>query len=80
MLKEMKNLLNKKISQAGKEEINSAITYFTNHLEQMDYSTCLSKKLPIGSGVIDVSSLIDIFFGSLKSIAYTCTKILRVCL
>ena len=55
LLKEMKNLLNKKISNAGKEEINSAITYFTNHLEQMEYSTYLSKKLPIGSGVIEAA-------------------------
>ena len=37
-LKEMKNLLNKKISKEKKDEINTAITYFTNHLAQMDYS------------------------------------------
>ena len=52
LLKEIKNLLNKKISSARKEDINSAITYFTNHLGPMDYSTYLSKNIPIGSGVI----------------------------
>ena len=55
LLKEMKKLLNKKMSNVRKEEINSAITYFTNHLEQMAYSTYLSKKLPIGSGVIEAA-------------------------
>jgi hypothetical protein len=55
LLKEMKSLLNRKISKEKKEEINSAITYFTNHLKQMDYSTYLSKKIPIGSGVIEAA-------------------------
>jgi hypothetical protein len=55
LLKEMKNLLNKKMTKKKKEEINTAITYFANHLEQMDYSTHLSKKIPIGSGVIEAA-------------------------
>ena len=55
LLKEMKNLKEKKISQAKKDEIQTAITYFTNHLEQMNYSDYLSAKLPIGSGVIEAA-------------------------
>jgi len=52
LLIEMNELIKKKITQEKKDEIQSAITYFTNHLTQMDYSSYLSNKLPIGSGVI----------------------------
>jgi hypothetical protein len=55
LLKEMKCMLKRKISDAKKEEIEKAIIYFTNHLHQMNYSTYLSKKLPIGSGVIEAA-------------------------
>jgi hypothetical protein len=55
LLKEMKNLKNRKISSEKKDEIGAAITYFTNHLEQMDYPSYLSKKIPIGSGVIEAA-------------------------
>jgi hypothetical protein len=55
LLAEMKELIKKKITQIKKDEIQSSITYFTNHLEQMDYSSCLSKSIPIGSGVIEAA-------------------------
>jgi len=55
LLKEMKNLTKKKVSQEKKEEINTAITYFTNHLEQMNYPSYLQKKIPIGSGIIEAA-------------------------
>jgi hypothetical protein len=55
LLKEIKSLLKKKISSEKKEEINKAITYFTNHLEQMNYASYLSQNLPIGSGVIEAA-------------------------
>ena len=55
LLKEMKNLLKKKINNEKKEEINKAITYFTNHLEQMNYASYLSQNIPIGSGVIEAA-------------------------
>ena len=45
----------RKISQEKKEEIETCITYFTNHLPQMNYSTYLSEKKPIGSGVIEAA-------------------------
>jgi hypothetical protein len=55
LLEAMKSLTKKKISQAKKEEIDSAITYFTNHLDQMNYESFLSKNIPIGSGVIEAA-------------------------
>jgi hypothetical protein len=55
LLEAMKTLSKKKISQAKKEEIETAITYFTNHLDQMNYESYLSKKLPIGSGAIEAA-------------------------
>jgi hypothetical protein len=55
LLKEMKSLTKKKMSCEKAEEIEKAITYFTNHLGQMNYSDYLSKNLPIGSGVIEAA-------------------------
>jgi len=55
LLEVMKNLAKKKMGQAKKEEIETAITYFTNHLDQMNYESCLSKNIPIGSGVIEAA-------------------------
>jgi hypothetical protein len=55
LLQEMKEMLKRKISKTKKEEIESAITYFANHLHQMNYSSHLSKKLPIGSGVVEAA-------------------------
>ena len=55
LLKEIRELTKKKISKAKKEEIEAAITCFNNHLHQMNYSSHLSKKIPIGSGVIEAA-------------------------
>jgi len=55
LLKEMKNLIKKKMTQEKKEDISTAITYFTNHLKQMDYPSYLLRKIPIGSGVIEAA-------------------------
>jgi Zn-finger protein len=55
LLKQMKEMLKKKISKAKKEDIETAITYFTNHCHQMDYPSYLSKKIPIGSGVVEAA-------------------------
>ena len=55
LLAEMKELIKKKITQTKKDEIQSSITYFTNHLKLMDYSTYLSENIPIGSGVIEAA-------------------------
>jgi hypothetical protein len=55
LLKEMEVLKEKKISETKKEAIETAITYFTNHHHQMNYPSCLRKKIPIGSGVIEAA-------------------------
>jgi len=55
LLKEMTTFMKKKISRAKKENIDQSITYFTNHLEQMNYSSYLSQNIPIGSGVIEAA-------------------------
>ena len=55
LLKEMKSLIKKKISSDKKETIEKSITYFTNHLGQMNYSEYVSQKFPIGSGVIEAA-------------------------
>jgi hypothetical protein len=55
LLQEMKSLMKKKISKEKKEVIETAITYFTNHLRHMNYSSCLSQNIPIGSGVIEAA-------------------------
>jgi len=55
LLEGMKCLIKKKISDEKKAEINTAITYFANHIEQMNYCSYLEKNLPIGSGVIEAA-------------------------
>jgi hypothetical protein len=60
ILKEMKNqadknITNRKISKAVKEDLQKAITYFTNQLPRMNYHQYRSKNLPIGSGVTEAA-------------------------
>jgi hypothetical protein len=55
LLEDMKNMLKKKITDEKKEEINTAITYFNNHISQMNYAGYLSEKIPIGSGIIEAA-------------------------
>ena len=55
LLNEMKLFLKKRITKRKKEQIESAITYFTNHLHKMDYLQHKSSNLPIGSGVIEAA-------------------------
>ena len=42
-----------KLSSNSKDEIKSCQTYFENNKERMPYSETLSKKFPIGSGVVE---------------------------
>jgi hypothetical protein len=51
----MNLFLNKRISDVKKEKIRAAITYFSNHWEQMDYRGFKKNNLPIGSGVIEAA-------------------------
>jgi hypothetical protein len=55
VLEQMREFLKKKITNEKKGEISKAITYFSNHLHQMNYAEYLSKNMPIGSGVIEAA-------------------------
>ncbi len=55
LLNEFKTLLNKKYSIKKTEVIETVITYFENHLHQMNYYSNTKNKLPIGSGVIEAA-------------------------
>ena len=55
LLKEIKTLLNKKYSKKNIEIIKTSITYFENHLHQMNYYSNIKNNLPIGSGVIEAA-------------------------
>ena len=47
--------ISKKISQLIKDQLGSSITYFTNQLHRMNYSTYREQNLPIGSGVTEAA-------------------------
>jgi hypothetical protein len=55
VLNQMKALQNKITYEGKKEIIQSAITYFTNHVHQMDYCKYQQNNWPIGSGVIEAA-------------------------
>jgi hypothetical protein len=55
LIKELKLFLKKRITNDSKEKIQTAITYFSNHLHQMDYKQFKESNLPIGSGVIEAA-------------------------
>jgi len=55
VLSQMKTFIDKQKNEDKKEIIQSSITYFTNHLHQMNYCTYRQKNLPIGSGVIEAA-------------------------
>jgi hypothetical protein len=55
LIAEMQKLIKRKISEAKKAEIKTAITYFSNHMEMMKYPEYLSKNIPTGSGVIEAA-------------------------
>jgi len=43
------------LSEANKEKLDSAITYFTNQGDRMDYYEYRTQNLPIGSGVTEAA-------------------------
>jgi len=55
LLNEMKQFLKKRVTQHEKESIQAAITYFSNHIQRMDYECYLKDNIPIGSGVIEAA-------------------------
>lgn len=50
-----KNASNKKLSQAIKDNLVSAVTYFTNQIGRMNYSHYMMNNFPIGSGVTEAA-------------------------
>ena len=55
VLKDMGSLLKKRMTDEKREIVKSSITYFTNHLHQMDYYKYQQNNYPIGSGVIEAA-------------------------
>jgi hypothetical protein len=55
VLKELEYLLKKRMKEEKKKIIQSSITYYTNHLHQMDYFRYKQNHWPIGSGVIEAA-------------------------
>lgn len=56
LLEEMKKFRRKKkLSKVAKENLEAAITYFTNHFHQMDYANYSKCKYPVGSGVTEAA-------------------------
>ena len=55
LMEEMKLFLKKRITEAKKEKIQAAITYFSNHLHQMNYHQYKKDGYPIGSGVVEAA-------------------------
>jgi hypothetical protein len=54
LLEEMKELESKqKVPKKTKENLQRAITYFTNHHHQMNYKEAVNNNIPIGSGVTE---------------------------
>lgn len=54
LLDEMKELETKqRVPKKTKENLQRAITYFTNHHHQMNYAEAINNNIPIGSGVTE---------------------------
>jgi hypothetical protein len=54
LLDEMKDLETKqRVPKKTKENLQRAITYFTNHHHQMNYAEAINNNIPIGSGVTE---------------------------
>lgn len=55
LLNEMRTFLKKRIRDGKKETIQTAITYFENQMDRMNYESFCEKNMPIGSGVIEAA-------------------------
>jgi hypothetical protein len=55
LLQEMNAFLGKRIKEDNKEIIQSAITYFSNQKQRMNYQEYRKDNIPIGSGVIEAA-------------------------
>jgi hypothetical protein len=55
LLQEMQGLPTAGLSETVQEELAKAITYFSNHHQQMNYAERVEANLPIGSGVTEAA-------------------------
>ena len=55
VLNAMQRYIKKGLSEKKKNDLERCITYFTNHIHQMDYYGYVTKKYPIGSGVVEAA-------------------------
>jgi len=55
LLEEMKTFRGKRFSKKIAEQLESSITYFENHIGQMNYAQSIEKNIPIGSGVTEAA-------------------------
>jgi hypothetical protein len=55
LLKELKEFRALKIAEPKMKKIEAAITYFENHLHQMNYPEYSKKYFPIGSGIVEAA-------------------------
>ena len=55
ILTEIKTFRSKKVNKEVNEKLENAITYFENHVHQMDYAQAIRNHLPIGSGVTEAA-------------------------
>ncbi len=55
VLKDIKELSTNKNTEEKLKKIGSAITYFENHLHQMNYKEYIKKHFPIGSGIVEAA-------------------------
>ena len=53
ILTEMLEIDDSKLGKTNREALQAAITYFRNHVHQMNYAEALAQHLPIGSGVTE---------------------------
>jgi hypothetical protein len=55
LLAEMQRLPEEGLSESTREELHKAVTYFSNHHQQMKYAERREANLPIGSGVTEAA-------------------------
>jgi hypothetical protein len=55
VLKELKRVSRKKLTEETKEKVTSAVRYFSNHLSMMNYAEYRERCFPIGSGVTEAA-------------------------
>ena len=55
ILREMQILTEGRMTETIRENLKSAITYYTNHKHQMNYARYRNKNMPIGSGVTEAA-------------------------